>query len=335
MTVEERYETETVSHSGLMSLEKGPVAYRKYKEREEKSTKGMNLGSAIHCEILEPDEFQDRYMVSKYAIPAGKNATFVEELYRTRVDSLASYIDQYTEEWIQNAWEVSELKGTPQKAWEAFTGDTDTATKLQCYWEYLEQSEGKFKLDPSDVEIINACKKSIEEHKAASSLMFGYALCDVHEELDIIWKLEGFNFKMRSIIDKLIIDREAKVIKMVDLKTSAKNIHKFNEPYAEYGYYRQLPLYEGAVAWYAKNTLGIDMDGWKIESYIVAVQTTGIHECAVYTPSKVDTLKGIADTMNALSVMDWHFSQDKWDYPREYYLGDGIITLEIDGKDSV
>ena len=335
MTIEERYETETVSHSGLMALEKGPVSYRKYKEKEDTSTKGMNLGSAIHCEILEPEEFQNRYMVSKYSIPSGKNATFVEELYRTRPDSLASYIDQYTEEWVKNAWEVSELKGTPQKAWEAFTGDTDTATKLQCYWEYLEESEGKFKLDYSDVEIIAACKESINNHKAGAELIFGHALCDVYEELDIVWKHDIFNFKMRSIIDKLIIDKESKTIKMVDLKTSAKNIHKFIEPYEMYGYYRQLPLYEQAVKWYVTNELGYDITGWEIESYIVAVQTTGNHECAVYAPSKGDKVKGHEDTLKALSLMDWHFKNDKWDYPREYYLGDGIVTLDIDGKDSV
>ena len=336
MDIEERYETETVSHSGLMALEGGPVSYRKYKERQDTSTKGMNLGSAIHCEVLEPSEFNGRYMVSKYAIPTGKNATFVEELYRTRKeDCLLHVTDKFEEHWVHNAWIKSELKGTPAKAWEAFTADSDTGTKLQLYWDYLEESEGKFKLDPSDVEIIAACKSSIQNHKAANELMFGNALLEVHEELDIVWEHPDFGFKMRSIIDKLIIDKEAKTIIMADLKTSAKNIHKFIEPYEMYGYYRQLPLYEEAVAWYIKNELGYDCADWTIKSYIVAVQTTGNHECAVYAPSRADKAKGHKATMKALDTMDWHFKHDKWDYPRDYYLGDGIITLRIDGEDTV
>ena len=30
--------------------------------------------------------------------------------------------------------------------------------------------------------------------------------------------------------------------------------------------------------------------------------------------------------------MEWHFDNDKWDYPKEYYDNDGIITLTLNEK---
>ena len=336
MEAKERYKVETVSHSGLVALSKSPVAYRGYKAREERSTAGMNLGSAIHCKVLEPNEFNKRYKVSKYEIPSGKNAVFVSTLYSTWAQSgLGSISEEYQEEWVTNAFEKSELKGTPAKAWESFRGDTDSSKKLQKYWDYLEESEGLFQLSPSDLETITACRGSIEHHKKAMELLYGYGLSDTYNELDIVWKHPKFKFKMRSIIDKLIVDSFTKTIMVVDLKTSAKDIHSFSQPYTSYKYYRQLPLYKEAAIWYAENELKLDITEWAVESYIVGVQTTGHNECAVYKPSNMDLIKGSAENLLMLERMEWHFENNEWDYPKEYYEGDGALTLSIDAKDLI
>lgn len=336
MRIKERYETETVSHSGLTKLDNGPRAYRSYKAREDTSTRGMDLGSAVHCEILEPDEFQDRYSISDMEIPTGKNAVFVKTLFNTRkLDSLGVSQDEYEEEWVANAFNVSELKSSPQKVWDSFKGDTDAGRKLQAYWDFLEESEGKFKLSPSDIETISRCKDSIQTHKKASELLYGYTLSDTYEELDIIWEYPGYDFKMRSIIDKLIINKEEMKILVVDLKTSAKNVYNFVKPYESYKYYRQLALYKKAVMWYVKNVLKLEIEEWEIETYIVAVQTTGHNECAVYAPSDSDLIRGDRENLDSLNTMKWHFDEDKWDYPKEYYLGDGVLTLELDGQEEI
>ena len=329
METNKRYETETVSHSGLSALQRGPKQYRGYKEREDTSSKGMNLGSAIHCKVLEPSEFDNRYLIADVEIPEGKNAIFVKELFNT-YNSNIEYTDEVHNQWIQNAWEKSGLKGTPAKAWDALKGSTDNAKKLQAYWDYLEECGDKFQLSFSDAEIMNNCKRSIESHKVASELLFGYGLSDVHEELDIRWSHPSWKFNMRSIIDRLIIDEHTKTIKVVDLKTSAKSVHFFERPYEMYGYYRQIPLYMDAAWWYCIYELKMDLQEWKIEGYIVAVQTTGYNECAVYRPCEDDLKKGRIENKKLLDRLEWHFDNDEWDYPKEYYEGDGVLTLNID-----
>lgn len=331
MEIKERYKMETISHSGLSALERGVRTYRSYKAREDTSTKGMNLGSAIHCKLLEPDKFQDRYLISSFEIPSGKNAEFVKTLYGTQKVSTSLFEEmKYDEEWVSNAFNVSGLKGTAQKTWDSFRSDTDTAKKLQKYWDFLEESGDKMQLALSDSETISRCEKSIEAHKKASELILGYGLSDTYEELDIVWKHPLFNFKMRSIIDRLIIDKENRTIIVVDLKTTAKNVHSFKVAYGMYRYYRQIPLYIDAAWWYCTHILKMDLTGWNIEGYIVAVQTTGHNECAVYDPTTIDKTQGTAENLKLLELMEWHFDNDKWDYPKEYYLGNGILSIQLD-----
>jgi len=179
------------------------------------------------------------------------------------------------------------------------------------------------------METINRCKLSTDIHKKAQELLYGYGLSDTFVELDIVWKHPQFKFKMRSIIDRLIVDESTKTIIVVDLKTTAKNVHKFLRAYEMYGYYKQLALYRQAAIWYAKEVLELDISDWTFEEYIVAVQTTGYNECVVYKPSADDLKQGSTETLVALKRMEWHFDNDKWDFPKEYYEGDGVITLNL------
>jgi len=52
-----------LSTSALKAYAKSPNHYIEYVNGERKATPAMELGSAIHCAILEPDEWHDRYTV--------------------------------------------------------------------------------------------------------------------------------------------------------------------------------------------------------------------------------------------------------------------------------
>ena len=52
-----------LSTSALKAFAKSPNHYIEYVNGERKATPAMELGSAIHCAILEPDEWHDRYTI--------------------------------------------------------------------------------------------------------------------------------------------------------------------------------------------------------------------------------------------------------------------------------
>jgi len=57
------HKREYLSTSALKAFAKSPNHYIQYVNREVEPTPAMELGSAVHCAILEPDEWHDRYSV--------------------------------------------------------------------------------------------------------------------------------------------------------------------------------------------------------------------------------------------------------------------------------
>ena len=58
---EEYHASEGISASGLKLISRSPAHY-KYSVREE--TLAMRRGSATHCKVFEPDQFENRYAVA-------------------------------------------------------------------------------------------------------------------------------------------------------------------------------------------------------------------------------------------------------------------------------
>lgn len=58
---EDYHASHGISNSGLGLVDRSPAHFKYPKERD--STRHMEIGSAIHCAILEPDRFDDEYKV--------------------------------------------------------------------------------------------------------------------------------------------------------------------------------------------------------------------------------------------------------------------------------
>lgn len=52
-----------LSYSALKAFSLSPASFIEYKIGEKPTTKAMKMGSALHCAILEPDEFENRYLI--------------------------------------------------------------------------------------------------------------------------------------------------------------------------------------------------------------------------------------------------------------------------------
>jgi exodeoxyribonuclease VIII len=53
-----------LSYSALKAFAKSPNHYLQYVQREFQETNAMKQGSALHCLVLEPEDFADRYIVA-------------------------------------------------------------------------------------------------------------------------------------------------------------------------------------------------------------------------------------------------------------------------------
>ena len=143
---------------------------------------------------------------------------------------------------------------------------------------------------------------------------------------DTIFKSDHYEFKIKSIIDRLVVDRDDKIIYLIDLKTTSSSVYNFESSYRKYAYYRQLALYKQAL----QTALpGVGLADYTIKCYIVAVQTTGLNECVVYQPSAKDLKLGEVEIQSLIDRLVWHSEKNSWDYPREYYETDSVVKICI------
>lgn len=326
MSPEERYKSETVSHSGLNAFTVSPRSYRRYKDRPEsqESSFSLSLGSAVHCYILEPDEFYDRYIEAPENTPTPMYKKFVEHLAMSRPDGVFS--TRSKKDWYEEAYHVAGFKNPLlPRVIERF----ETEPEFKEYYEFYLKLENDIQvLSAKEMTIVKLCGQSCATHKLASKLLFGYPFCTHYVEQEVRFNYPGFKFLMRGFLDRFIVNEKEKKCYVIDLKTSSKSVHSFSHSYGFYGYNRQLYLYSMAARYYLVE-LGLDPAEYEIVPYIVVVQTKDNFECAVYQPSGQSLLTGQMQVEEALKGLTWHFDNDVWDYPQSYYEGDGSLFVDL------
>tara|TARA_R110002050_G_scaffold116946_2_gene233640 strand:+ start:17273 stop:18289 length:1017 start_codon:yes stop_codon:yes gene_type:complete len=322
-----------VSHSSLSALKVSPLYFQKYIGRElEDDKKSYNLGSAIHCYILEQEKFHSRYSVSNVPVVGGmmgkfiealiKNEKFlVESVYDSTEDTPAELVIKSIDELYEQCYTISGFK-IPMAT---VINKLETAENKQ-YLDFLRQSEDKTILSQEDMGIVLNCSEAVKAHSIASHILNTSDLSGAEPEKELLWKHK--DFKIKSIIDNLILNKDRKLVTIVDLKTTAKSVYGFSRAYSSYGYYRQIAIYKLAVLDYLKS-LGEDPMEYDIKSYIVAVQTTGLFECVVYEPDSLDLSVAVDEFESLLARLQWHQDHNHWDYPMEYYKNNGVIKIKL------
>jgi len=299
--------------------------FKAYKEAEDSDDADyFKLGTAIHCRVLEPEEFDNRYYVME-ASPPGEGTNM-----RIFIDRYFHYLNENFDNDLakEMAYKESKYKTKFETVWNNF----ETKPDLLEYWNALNNSKGKIVLTAKDEYIIESCYSSIMAHKAASSIL-DVDILDGKTYLTeetIEWAFKGFEFKMKSILDRVVFDTKNKVANIIDLKTTSKNVHKFHYSYENYAYYRQLAFYGHAVMWYIENVLKEKREDWAVTTALVVVQTTGFFETVVYSPAPMDMEVGHREIIDLLTLLVWHYDNNKWEHPTEYYHTGGIMPIALD-----
>lgn len=341
-----KYTLKGISNSSLSWFEISP---RYFKDKfdgliESEDKDYFDIGTKTHMFLLERAEFDKNYVNLKYTTPRGdKQKQFCEEYLKLKTKGKKA-----DEDAAIRAYEKT--YATDKKSTDKIK---DEALKLQrelsSYLRYLEAS-GVYKevLNDSTMNYLNAAEKAVKSHKLAKELLFtnipevveveGLV---IRNEYNILWKhpavlVNGEPILCSSTIDRLVIDHNNKVIKLVDLKTTFKLSKFHEESFEKYKYYRQLAFYWMAIFWLFKNEFpDKDIMEYKKETYIVALQTASSYssnteypiECKVFRIGDSQLDKGEKEFTELLKQVAWHFENDSWDFPREYYESDGAINI--------
>jgi len=323
------YKIKKVSNSSLSWLQQSAKYFKlKFNEelKDEFEPNYLKKGRYIHEYILEPKEFDKHYIFLDYDIPRSKQQKdFCESFARLKKGDK----DEKLLKAYNKAYSTKESDGKI----------IEKATKLEKdfkdYIKYIRIKHNYKSILPyTELLRLNEIRSNLLDHKKANELLYNekhntFGNSDelfIKNEFQIEWE-HSLNIECKSMLDRIVIDHDKKIIQLIDLKTSF-NIYEFKESFDKYQYYRQMAFYWLALIWYFKNKLHLNITDYTKETYIIAISTTALSEIKVFKILEQQLNNGLSEINRLMTNLSWHFENNKWDYPKSYYIGEGIETIQ-------
>ena len=320
VTEKDYYSVPKVSNTSIGWFQISPQYFKKKldKELKDQDQKFFELGRQVHMFILERNEFNKLYTYLEFDTPKSKQQIqFAEEVAGGK-DIVDAYNSQY-----------KATKNAEEKALEL-------STKLERYIEYVKiRKDYKDVLSWSKWSTITGANKAVVAHKKANELVYNDELfstkdVETYNELPIFWNYPGYNLECKSMLDRLVIDHKNKTIKLIDLKTTS-HLHSFGKSIKAFKYDRQFAFYWMAIFyWWMKNHPDKNIDEYSEETYVVGIQTRDLIEVKVFKIEDRLLNNGMVEIAETIPEIAWHFEENKWEYTKKYYQGDGIETINME-----
>lgn len=330
--------------------------YKKFVLKEpvrDGDTPSTVFGSLVDCLLFSPDEFDSRFAISISDVPTGQYGKLVGELMKitTRSTTEEGEVIRELEDMLEEAYNnvrydrngniVDFKRDSFQKVLEKFVG-----SEYEIYYRLLRESHGKEVVEPTMVE--NALRVIAElrtNHVTATIInMENSDNITVHKQFPIIGNLKealGENVtedeaKAKCLVDKLIIDHEAKEIHIYDLKTAWDNEGEFLNNYFKYKYYIQAALYWYLVVEWAKTEENLKSYKVRFPAFIVA-ESSNYKNPLIYTTDSSNISQGLRGfvikdkyylgVVKAVKDIIWHKRTGIWNISKENYDNNGIVKI--------
>jgi hypothetical protein len=279
--------------------------------------------------ILEPHEFNKKYVFLDFDTPTSQQQKdFLSKFANSRKKELES------EKLIRL---YKEIYSTKNKSDEKILEEaTELKKKFKDYIKYLKISKlDKVVISNTMKEFLDEGLNAVKSHKLANKLLFDSdedkmrSTYESHNEFMVEWKFKTTDIECKSLIDRLIIDKENKIIKLVNIKTMF-SFKDLRDKFDEFGYFSQLAFYWMAIYSYCINTLNIsleELDNYTKETYIIGIKTKDLTECKVLKIKDFDLNTGLDFIESSMNKLEWHYTTNQWDFPMGYYESEGYEIL--------
>jgi len=238
------------SYSSINKLLYSPAAFYKHyilNQREDMVDAHLVAGKVVHCLLLEPDKFNDEFIVIPSNLPKDNNRLLVDEIfkvYQSQPDTdltLADFPDSI----------ISVLAGI--NLHQSLKNDEGRIAKMVTeqntqYFEFLKVKQGKTIVDQATLDTAKESVELLRQHETVRSLL---QLDNDKDENIKIYNEEGvqlkssrFKFGFKGILDNVVMDYNTKTIFINDLKTTGKAIQDFPDSVQYYKYWIQAVMYK-------------------------------------------------------------------------------------------
>jgi hypothetical protein len=222
--------------------------YVKNEKVEEKDSGAATMGRLVETLLMEPELFDERfYMSSLVSAPTGLMLEFVEALYRITMEATdeEGNVKMNFEYISRAAYAASGFKIKYDAVIGKFVG-----SDAELYYNELRQVRAKGLSVVTTEDVTNA-ERIVEELKTNSfTADIVNKVTSARWEVFNQFQIEGYEIdgmKLKSMIDKLIIDHETKQVHIYDLKCVWAVENFYTEYYLYRRAYIQAFLYHRAI----------------------------------------------------------------------------------------
>jgi hypothetical protein len=304
---------------------------------EEEDNLAATMGRVVETLLLEPEEFDNRFHMSVItSAPTGLMLEFTEALYKhsaeaTNEDGL---LTKSFEDLCALAYADSGFKIKLDAVLGKFIG-----SDAEVYYKEIREVRSKGLTVVTTKDVDNATK-IVEELKtndftAGIVNLVKSSRYDVHNQLQI----EGydvFGHQFKSMLDKVIVDHQKKIIQIYDLKCTWSVEGFYKEYYLYRRAYIQAFLYWHAGHFYFKDLVD---DGYRVEyPRFIVCDSTNYFSPLIYTLDTKDMenardgfehkgyiYPGVLDTIDSLK---WAIENNIWNISFKNYNKGGIINIK-------
>lgn len=326
-----------VSFSSLSKLLTDPKQfYKEYilGEYDDSDTKALKEGELLHCFVLEPENFDDKFVVMPAKVPGGGLKTVIDNVYNTYVPNWminnpgqVVMLEDFKEEILQELIHedlYQTLTDAKRKDTNGLmlSGDEKRIEKCineitRAYFAALVESGKKTIVDLDMVAKSKAKAEAILSNIKVQHLISGEKIDrDVRKEMKLDCELKGYPFGLKGILDCVVIDYKNATIYITDLKTTSKELKDFQESVEKYKYWLQAVIYKELVI----SLIPKDNDEpWTLKFNFLVIDKNN----SVYAfPVSPDSLrKWEIETKKELDKAKWHFENQTFDLPYDYEHG--------------
>ena len=317
------------SYSGINKLLQSPRwFYNHYilNQKEDSTDAHLIAGRALHCLLLEPDKFDDQFVMLPGKIPTDSNKIILEHIFyhnylplQNETLTLEDFPTDILNQLLVNNLYQS-LKTDAQRIDKILTDNNKE------YFTFLKIKESKTVIDTS---VKSKAEESLISLKADDRVMGLLQLghdnsngVTVYNEVALKTDLIDFKFGLKGFADSIVVDENTKTIFISDLKTTNKSIQSFPSTLEFYRYDVQAAIY--CIMGF--NNLikeRSDASEWKIVfTFIVIDKYNQVYPFQVSDETLNVWMENFSGLLN---VLNYHY--ENRDYTLPYELAIGNVKL--------
>lgn len=233
------------SPSGLNKLLFSPRAFYKHyilEQKEETISSSLVGGKLLHCLLLEPEKFNDNFIITPGKLPSDSNRKVIDILFNdyNKDEHEGLVLNDFSDKLLEILVSIhlhQSLKTDQQRLDKLLTEDNIN------YFEFLTKKGNKSVIDSDTLNKANESIEYIKDNEIVMSLMALNGPRTYNELLLSTELAPKLPFGLRGVIDNLVIDEEDKVIYVNDLKTTSKPLLDFSNSIEKYNYHLQAATY--------------------------------------------------------------------------------------------